>query len=442
MALSIDFTYLDQMISPARRREIAPEILAAQKTLLGKSGAGSDFLGWLDPAALNSPGELSRLEACAKRLAAQSGAVLVVGIGGSYLGARAAVEYLVSPLYNSIPKKTPDLWFVGNDVSASHLAEVLSACRGQEISVIVSSKSGTTTEPAVAFRVLKKELARRYGGDAASHVVAITDRARGALLAMARAEGYETFVIPDDVGGRFSVLTPVGLLPIALAGVDVRSLIAGAADASSSCASSDFDSNICLQYAAARNLLLRAGRSVELFCGWNPCFTMTAEWLKQLFGESEGKDHKGLFPASAAFTTDLHSLGQFIPDGSRILFETVVSIGEDTASLSVEAEDGDPDGLNYLAGMPLGEINHRAERAVAMAHRSGGTPSIILTTPSRSAYEYGWMLYFFEFACGVSGYTLGVNPFDQPGVEDYKKNMFALLGKPGYEALAAQLSNK
>ena len=272
--------------------------------------------------------------------------------------------------------------------------------------------------------------------------MAITDRARGALLAMARAEGYETFVIPDDVGGRFSVLTPVGLLPIALAGVDVRSLIAGAADAASSCASSDFDSNICLQYAAARNLLLRAGRSVELFCGWNPCFTMTAEWLKQLFGESEGKDHKGLFPASAAFTTDLHSLGQFIQDGSRILFETVVSIGEDTASLSVEAEDGDPDGLNYLAGMPLGEINHRAERAVAMAHRSGGTPSIILTTPSRSAYEYGWMLYFFEFACGVSGYTLGVNPFDQPGVEDYKKNMFALLGKPGYEALAAQLSNK
>ncbi len=442
MALSIDFTHLDSMIPPAERRRIAPEILSAQRTLLDRSGAGNDFLGWVDPAALNSPQDLSRLEACAKRLAAQSGAVLVVGIGGSYLGARAAVEYLVSPMYNSIPKQTPDLWFVGNDVSASHLSDVLAACRDKEISVIVISKSGTTTEPAVAFRILKKELARRYGAGAASRVVAVTDKARGALLTMARAEGYETFVIPDDVGGRYSVLTPVGLLPIALAGADIRGLLSGAADAAAYCASPDFDSNLCLQYVAARHLLLRAGRSVELFCGWDPCFTMTAEWLKQLFGESEGKQHKGLFPASAGFTTDLHSLGQFIQDGSRVLFETVVSIGEDTASLSVEAEQGDPDGLNYLAGMSLGEINHRAQRAVALAHQAGGTPSMILSTPSRSAYEYGWMLYFFEFACGVSGYALGVNPFDQPGVEDYKKNMFALLGKPGYEALAAQLSNK
>lgn len=439
MALTLDLTYLDGAVSTQELQAIAPEILAAQQTALQKTGRGSDFLGWLAPAGLNTPAELARLQAAAARLIANHDAVLVVGIGGSYLGARAAIEFLISPLYNSLPKATPNLWFVGNDLSASHLTEVLSITREQRIAVIVISKSGTTTEPAVAFRILKAEMARRYGADAAAHIVAITDAARGALRTAAQNEGYESFVIPDDVGGRFSVLTPVGLLPIAVAGVDISVLLAGAAAAAADCRKPDFDQNLCLQYAAVRNILYRKGKSVEIFASWDPCMGMTAEWLKQLYGESEGKEHKGLFPGSASFTTDLHSLGQFMQDGSRILFETVLSIAEDNAALTLSPEAGNLDGLDYLAGMTLGEMNHRAEDAVAMAHHAGGTPSLRVTLPDRSAYSYGYLLYFFEFACAVSGYTLGVNPFDQPGVEDYKKNMFALLGKPGYEALAKQL---
>lgn len=440
MALTLDYTYLKPVLQDGEIDALAPEILAAQRTLAGRSGPGNDFLGWLVPDALNTEQDLARIEACAARLQQQSDAVLVVGIGGSYLGARAAVEFMVSPLYNSLPKQTPDLWFVGNDLSASHVSEVLRCCEQKRISVIVISKSGTTTEPAVAFRLLKAELERRYGKkEAAQRIVAVTDRARGALLGLAKNEGCETFVIPDDVGGRYSVLTPVGLLPIAVAGVSIRALLQGAAAAAKACASTDFAANDCLRYVAVRHALLRKGRAVELFCGWDPCFAMTAEWLKQLFGESEGKQHKGLFPGSCGFTTDLHSLGQFIQDGSKILFETVVSVAQDTATLSVQKQPDDADGLNYLDGMTLGEMNRRAGLAVAMAHRSGGTPSLLMTIPNREAAEYGWMLYFFEYACGVSGYALGVNPFDQPGVEDYKKNMFALLGKPGYEALAQQL---
>lgn len=432
MPVELNFEFLAPFVAREDFEAIAPEVLAAQRTLRQKSGAGNDFLGWLEPKAINTDDDLLRLTRCAERLRETSDHILVVGIGGSYLGARAAIEYLVSPLYNSLPNESPKVWFVGNDLSASHIAEVLKICKGKRLSVIVISKSGTTTEPAVAFRLIKQEMLKRYGEQAACRIVAVTDKAHGALRTMADQEGYETFVIPDDIGGRYSVLTPVGLLPAAAAGISISQLLRGAADAKKACDSTDFWQNPCLQYVAARNILYRKGCAIELFCGWDSCLTMTAEWLKQLFGESEGKDHKGLFPASATYTTDLHSLGQFVQDGSRTLFETVLSFKEDSASITLQREEGDLDDLNYLAGMTLTEICERARRAVAMAHHKGGVASIMLSLDARTPYEYGWLLYFFEYACGVSGYTLKVNPFNQPGVEDYKTNMFALLGKPGY----------
>lgn len=432
MPVELNFEFLAPFVAREDFEALAPEVLAAQRTLRQKSGAGNDFLGWLEPKAINTDDDLLRLTRCAERLRETSDHILVVGIGGSYLGARAAIEYLVSPLYNSLPNESPKVWFVGNDLSASHIAEVLKICKGKRLSVIVISKSGTTTEPAVAFRLIKQEMLKRYGEQAACRIVAVTDKAHGALRTMADQEGYETFVIPDDIGGRYSVLTPVGLLPAAAAGISISQLLRGAADAKKACDSTDFWQNPCLQYVAARNILYRKGCAIELFCGWDSCLTMTAEWLKQLFGESEGKDHKGLFPASATYTTDLHSLGQFVQDGSRTLFETVLSFKEDSASITLQREECDLDDLNYLAGMTLTEIREKARRAVAMAHHKGGVASMMLSLDARTPYEYGWLLYFFEYACGVSGYTLKVNPFNQPGVEDYKTNMFALLGKPGY----------
>lgn len=432
MPIEMNFEFLEPFVTRDDLNAIAPEILAAQKALRQRTGAGNDFLGWLEPNAINTDDDLLRLTRCAERLRQTSDAVLVAGIGGSYLGARATMEYLISPLYNNLPNESPKVWFVGNDISASHLAEVLKLCKNKRVSVIVISKSGTTTEPAVAFRFIKKEMLKRYGEDAARRIIAITDKAHGALRTMADREGFETFVIPDDIGGRYSVLTPVGLLPAAVAGISISRLIEGAADAKKACDETDFWKNACLQYAAARNILYRKGCAIELFCGWDSCLTMTTEWLKQLFGESEGKEHKGLFPAAATYSTDLHSLGQFVQDGSRNLFETVLSYKEDDASVTMQREAGDLDGLNYLAGMTLTEIQAKARRAVAMAHHKGGVASMLLSLDGRTPYEYGWLLYFFEYACGVSGYTLKVNPFNQPGVEAYKKNMFALLGKPGY----------
>ncbi|HWP51771.1 MAG TPA: glucose-6-phosphate isomerase, partial [Clostridia bacterium] len=442
MPIELNFDFIEPFVTSEELERIAPEVLEAQNTLRHKTGAGNDFLGWLNPRAINTDDDLLRLTRCAERLRENSDAVLVVGIGGSYLGARAAIEYIVSPLYNSLPNESPKIWFLGNDLSASHIVEVLKICKGKRVSAIVISKSGTTTEPAVAFRVIKQEMVKRYGDQAACRIVAITDKAHGALRTMADQEGFETFVIPDDIGGRYSVLTPVGLLPAAVAGISISRMLDGAADAKQTCDVVDFWQNPCLQYVAIRDILYRKGCAVELFCGWDPCLAMTAEWLKQLFGESEGKKHKGLFPASATYTTDLHSLGQFVQDGSRVLFETVLSFKEDDASVQVEHEENDLDGINYLAGMTLTEIQEKARRAVAMAHHQGGVASAMLSMDARTPYEYGWLLYFFEYACGVSGYTLNVNPFDQPGVEDYKKNMFALLGKPGSEKPAGQLLQK
>ena len=431
MAVELDLTYASELLDERDFAGIERETAGAARLLDGRRGAGSGFLGWLDlPRTMREA--LPAIREAAERLSA-SQAVLVVGIGGSYLGARAALEYLKSPFYNALKKTAPDLYFIGNNLSASYHEEILSLCVGKELSAIVISKSGTTTEPAAAFRAVRSLFRERYGAKASERIVAVTDERRGALRELCDAEGYRRFAVPDDVGGRYSVLSAVGLLPLAAAGVDIEALLDGAGDAFSRYASLPFSENPCHRYAAARNLLYRKGRVVEVFASYEPCFVQTAEWLKQLFGESEGKDRKGIFPASASFTADLHSLGQFLQDGSRNLFETVVDIRGGKSRFSVAGDASDGDGLGYLAGKPYEEINRSALEAVAAAHAEGGTPTLLLSTGGRTEYEYGMLLAFFERACAVSGYLLGVNPFNQPGVEGYKRNLFALLGKPGYE---------
>lgn len=431
MAVKLDLRYAKDLICEEELAALERETAGAARLLDERSGPGNDFLGWLDLPGRMRPVLPALLEAA--RMLQQADVVLVAGIGGSYLGARAALEYLKSPFYNALKKETPELYFIGNNLSGAYHEEILSLCEGKDISAVVISKSGTTTEPAAAFRTMRSLLKERYGAGARERIVAVTDEHRGALRELCEVEGYRRFVVPDDVGGRYSVLSAVGLLPLAAAGVDVGALLDGAEDAFSSYARLPFSENPCHQYAAARNLLYRKGRAVEVFASYEPCFAQTAEWLKQLFGESEGKDRKGIFPASASFTADLHSLGQFLQDGSRILFETVVDVKNGRSRLSVAGDAADGDGLGYLAGRPFEEINHAALLAVAAAHAAGGTPTLLVETGGRSEYEYGILLAFFERACGVSGHLLGVNPFDQPGVEAYKRNLFALLGKPGFE---------
>ena len=366
--------------------------------------------------------------------------LVVIGIGGSYLGARAVIELLGSQFYNLLPKKTPNIYFVGNSISPAYLNEVLTLCEGKDFSVNVISKSGTTTEPALAFRVFRELLVKKYGKDGArERIFATTDAARGTLKALSDEEGYETFVIPDDVGGRYSVLTAVGLLPIAVSGADIEALMAGAAAAREALAEPDVEKNDCLRYAALRNILYRKGKTTELLVSYEPSFQMMSEWFKQLFGESEGKDQRGIFPASAIFSTDLHSLGQYVQDGRRDLFETVVDIRTPRSEFILPGDPQDADGLSFLTGRPMSEVNRRALEGTVLAHTDGGVPNLLLEMPQADAFETGWLLYFFEKACAVSGYLLGVNPFDQPGVESYKKNMFALLGKPGYEAQRAAI---
>ncbi len=415
----------------------------AHKMLHDKTGAGNDFLGWIDLPVDYDKNEFARIKAAAEKIKKDSDVLIVIGIGGSYLGARACIDALSHTFYNALSKdqrKSPEIYYVGNNISGTYLKDLLDVCEGKEVSVNVISKSGTTTEPAIAFRVFKKFMEEKYGKEAAkSRIFATTDKARGALLTLAKEEGYETFVIPDDVGGRFSVLTPVGLLPIAAAGIDIDELMKGAADARVEFATPNLEENACYQYAAVRNALLRKGKSTEIIVNYEPCLQYFGEWWKQLYGESEGKDQKGLYPSSVNFSTDLHSLGQYIQDGQRMLFETVINVENARKDVVLEEEVSDLDGLNYLAGKTMDFVNKKAYEGTILAHVDGGVPNMVVNLPAIDAYHMGQLIYFFEKACGISGYLLGVNPFDQPGVEEYKKNMFALLGKKGFESLRETL---
>ena len=443
MALKLNDKYLRSFISDDEYKGITPAVLAAEKALSEKTGLGSDFLGWTTLPADYDKDEFSRIKKAADKIKSDSDVLIVIGIGGSYLGARAAIEALRSSLYNSLKKDTPEIYFVGNSISPTYLNEVISLVEGRDFSVNVISKSGTTTEPALAFRVFRELLEEKYGAEGAkSRIYATTDKARGTLKKLSDSKGYETFVIPDDVGGRYSVLTAVGLLPIACAGCDIDALMQGARAAQDELSAADISKNDCLKYAAIRNILYRKGFRLEMLVAYENSFAMMNEWFKQLFGESEGKDGKGIFPASATFSTDLHSLGQFIQDGSNILFETVVHFDKPQKEFFLKDDPANGDGLNFLSNQDMSVVNQKAYEGTILAHTEGGVPNVVLEVPVLNEYELGYMIYFFEKACAISGYILGVNPFDQPGVESYKKNMFALLGKPGYEAQKAELEAK
>lgn len=409
----------------------------AKDVLVSKNGAGNDFLGWIDLPVDYDKEEFSRIEKAAEKIKKDSDVLIVIGIGGSYLGARAAIEFLRHGFYNSLPKEkrgTPEIYYVGNSISSTYLQGVIDVIGDRDFSVNVISKSGTTTEPAIAFRIFKKMLEDKYGQEeAAKRIYATTDKARGALKDLAIKEGYESFVVPDDVGGRFSVLTAVGLLPIAVSGADIKALMDGAASGRELALNEKFEDNEAMKYAAIRNILLRKGKSVEVLANYEPALHYIGEWWKQLYGESEGKDQKGIFPAAVDFTTDLHSMGQFIQDGARIMFETVMNVEEARETITIEKEAEDLDGLNYLAGKTMDFVNKSAMNGTILAHTDGNVPNLMIKIPKMDEFHLGQLFYFFEFACGVSGYILGVNPFNQPGVESYKRNMFALLGKPGYE---------
>jgi len=436
MTVRLNDKYIKPFVKDEELATIKSDIADAHKCLLEGSGEGNDFLGWIDLPNNYDKDEYDRIKKAAAKIQKKCDVFVVIGIGGSYLGARAVVEFLKSPVYNNLKKDTPDIYFSGCNISAQSMNELLSICEGKDICINVISKSGTTTEPAVAFRVFRDLLEKKYGKEGAKERIFVTtDKARGTLKKFSDEAGYETFVVPDDVGGRFSVLTAVGLLPIAVSGVDIDALMKGASDAAAYCkASADIEENDCMKYVALRNLMYRNGKTTEILVNYEPYAAMFNEWWKQLYGESEGKDKKGLFPASVIFSTDLHSLGQFIQDGSRNIFETVVAVNETDEKMAVPYDEANVDGLNFLAGVDLNEVNKMAMKGTILAHVDGGTPNILLEVEDKSAHSLGYLLYFFEFACGVSGYVLGVNPFNQPGVEAYKKNMFALLGKPGYEA--------
>lgn len=419
---------------------------SARELLLSRKGAGNDYLGWIDLPVDYDKDEFDRIKKAADKIRSDSEVLVVIGIGGSYLGARAAIEFLGHNFFNSVSKEhrnAPEIYFVGNSISSTYLSGLIDVIGDRDFSVNIISKSGTTTEPAIAFRVFKKLLEEKYGKEeAAKRIYATTDKAKGALKKLADAEGYEEFVVPDDVGGRFSVLTAVGLLAIAASGADIDKLMEGAASARTRCINNDFDSNDSMQYAALRNIMLGKGKSIEILCDYEPSLHYTLEWWKQLMGESEGKDGKGLFPASVDLTTDLHSMGQFIQDGARIMFETVLNVENAAREVIIEAEDEDLDGLNYLAGKTVDFVNKCAMNGTILAHTDGNTPNLMVKIPEQNEFYLGELFYFFEFACGISGYMLGVNPFNQPGVESYKRNMFALLGKPGYEAEGDELRKR
>ena len=446
MKLNFSYQFAKKFFNENELKQIKPYVELANEVLTSKTGAGNDFLGWVDLPETYDKDEFARIKKAAEKIKNDSEVLVVIGIGGSYLGAKAAIEFLSHSFYNNLPKdkrKTPEIYFAGTNMSGVYLQHLIEVVGDRDFSVNVISKSGTTTEPAIAFRVFKKILEEKYGKEeAAKRIYATTDKAKGALKTLATAEGYETFVVPDNVGGRFSVLTAVGLLPIAAAGINIDDLMAGAKDAMNDFANKNMDENQALQYAAVRNILHRKGKDLELMVNYEPRVHYLAEWWKQLFGESEGKEGKGLYPTSADFSADLHSLGQYIQEGQRLFFETVVSIGKPEVEFVIESDKENLDGLNFIAGKTLDYVNKKATDGVILAHVDGNVPNLGINIPEVTPYHLGYTFYFFEKACGVSGYLLGVNPFDQPGVEAYKKNMFALLGKPGYEEAGKELEKK
>ena len=440
MSKNVSFNYNTAMdfFSQEELDNLKTQIKTAHNTLHDRNGAGSDFLGWVDLPVNYDKEEFARIKKAAEKIRNDSDVLVVIGIGGSYLGAKAAIDFLTGPFYNFSAKT--QIIFAGNNISPNYLNSVIESLDGKDVSINVISKSGTTTEPAIAFRVLKKYLEDKYGKDEAKgRIYATTDKAKGALKSLADDEGYETFVVPDDVGGRFSVLTAVGLLPIAVSGADIDKMMLGAADAREMYSNDNLDENECYQYVAVRNMLYRKGKNIEMLVNYDPELQYFIEWWKQLYGESEGKDQKGIFPAGASFSTDLHSLGQYIQDGLRIIFETVLYVENPKTDIVMEADKDNIDGLNFLAGKTMDYVNKKAFEGTLLAHTDGGVPNMIIRLKALDEYTFGQLVYFFEKACGVSGYLLGVNPFNQPGVESYKKNMFALLGKPGYEDMKEEL---
>lgn len=444
MAIKFNSKYAENIVSPEDINSIAAKSVAAMDTLMNKTGEGNDFLGWIDLPTEYDKAEFDRIKRAAEFIKSNADVLIVIGIGGSYLGARAVIEALKSQNYNLLAKDTPQIFYVGNTISPASLNEIVSLCEGKDICVNVISKSGTTTEPAIAFRVFRELVNSKYSKEeAAKRIFCTTDKAKGTLKGLADEEGYETFVVPDDVGGRYSVLTAVGLLPIAVAGIDIDALMLGARKAQNELCSKDINENPCLKYAAVRNCFYNAGKRLECFVSYEPNMTMFNEWLKQLFGESEGKDGKGLFPVSCVFSTDLHSLGQYIQEsGASLMFETVIKFNNPVNDYVIKEQEGNIDGLNFLAGKEMSFVNDKARLGTLLAHTEGGVGNLIVEADKICEEDIGYLIYFFEKACAISGYILGVNPFNQPGVESYKKNMFALLGKPGYESQKESLEKQ
>lgn len=443
MTLKLNDKYIKDFLAAEDMQGIEPAVKCAIAQVKNKNGLGKDFLGWVDLPVDYDKEEFARIKAAAAKIQKTCDILVVIGIGGSYLGARAAIEFVKSPMYNEKKKDTPSVYFAGNNICSSALAELIELCEGKDVCVNVISKSGTTTEPAVAFRIFRELLEKKYGEDGArERIFVTTDKARGTLKSFATEKGYETFVVPDDVGGRYSVLTAVGLLPIAAAGCDIDAMMKGAQDAREAYSGDCIECNDAAKYAALRNLMYRKGKTTEILVSYEAAMLMMNEWWKQLYGESEGKDNMGIYPSSVIFSTDLHSLGQYIQEGRRNLFETVVSIEKSNDTVVIPNDPNNIDGLNFLSGEELHKVNCAAMNATLLAHVDGGVPNIVLELADRSEHSFGWLVYFFELACAISGYTLGVNPFNQPGVEAYKKNMYALLGKPGYEAEKAALEKR
>lgn len=442
-SISLNIKNLQEAVAESHIDNLKPMITAAHNILHNRCGVGNEFLGWLDLPTNYDKAEFERVKVAAKKIQENSKVLIAIGIGGSYLGARAVIEAMTGPFFNSMDedkRKVPAVYFAGNNISSTYLSQLIQLIDGKDFAINVISKSGTTTEPAIAFRIFKEIIEKKYGKEEAKNRIFITtDKAKGALKKLADTEGYETFIIPDDIGGRFSVLTPVGLLPIAVAGINIDELLQGARNGRENFSSEDVHRNICYKYAAVRHLLYERGKTTEILVNYEPCLQYFGEWFKQLYGESQGKDGKGIFPASVNFSTDLHSMGQYIQDGMRNIFETVINVEEPQINLSIKEDEGNVDGLNFLAGKTIDFVNKRAMEGTVLAHVEGGVPNIIINMKALNPKALGELIYFFEKSCAIGGYLLGINPFDQEGVEAYKKNMFALLGKPGYEKLQRSL---